>query len=280
MKKMLSLMLIMVCALAFADQNAEQQKTINEMQLRSCVANMRALESAIEMYLLDYDASSLTLDKLKEYVSGNFPTCPAGHDYTVVMDRKNPYIKCQIHNTSRDPKLPEIAPISTTETAPLLEAVEAPVVKEAPIILKNGTTRGGTDTIARIRALLGNLQKEKKIIQSNNRKIEALLFKNWLLQTEFEADMTTLLPIFRASNESFGNLGNNVKDLKAEIFDPSQLCFTELEQSLSKSGTAISEAYAAMRTGKSELQTARTGYTASRAEFERTLALIDKLTAQ
>ncbi|MDD2716281.1 MAG: hypothetical protein PHW04_10370, partial [Candidatus Wallbacteria bacterium] len=51
-------------------------------------------------------------------------------------------------------------------------------------------------------------------------------------------------------------------------------------QSLSKSGTAFSEAYAAMRTGKSELQTARTGYTASRAEFERTLALIDKLTAQ
>jgi len=162
---------------------------------------------------------------------------------------------------------------------PKLENINKADIISTSISTKS-PVRSSNQVLERINALILELQKNSENIRNNNRKIEALLFKNWILAADFEKDMTTLMPIFRESVDSYGNLSNIIKDLKSEVFDESQFCFAQLEASLEKSGTAFNEAYAGMREGKTKLGIARTKYTESRSEYENTSKYIQTLVDQ
>ncbi|MDD5090431.1 MAG: hypothetical protein PHQ23_05895 [Candidatus Wallbacteria bacterium] len=145
---------------------------------------------------------------------------------------------------------------------------------------KAAGTRNPKDTVFRIKALVSMMNQSVENVLASNRKIDGLLFKNWTLHTEFETDMAFLLPLFRTAVEAYGNLGNSVKDLRSEIFDPSQFCFHELEISLNTSGTFFAEAYSCLRQGKHKLAPARSAYSASCNEFNTTSSLTNRLADQ
>lgn len=142
------------------------------------------------------------------------------------------------------------------------------------------TTRNPQGTIKRINLLLDNLGETRDKIADNNRKIEALLFKNWILHAEFEKDMATLLPIFRETMDAYGTLAKIVSDLKVEVFDPSMFCFSDIERTLDKAGTKFTEAYNSVRRGKPGLAKARKAFHNSKANFMDMAPFIDKLIAQ
>ncbi|MDD2717764.1 MAG: hypothetical protein PHW04_17905 [Candidatus Wallbacteria bacterium] len=79
-----------------------------------CLANMRTLESALEMVLMEntdkildpIDKSGFSLDFLKPWIPGNtIPTCPAYGMYFISGDReKGYYLECSEHGTVDSPK--------------------------------------------------------------------------------------------------------------------------------------------------------------------------------
>lgn len=76
---------------------------------RACLANVRTIEAAIEMYNMesidDRIVDELDLEKIRHYFSGNaIPTCPDGGEYSIDggFDRIG-YVRCSVHGTVNDP---------------------------------------------------------------------------------------------------------------------------------------------------------------------------------
>ena len=67
-------------------------------QGRTCLANMRTVDSAIEAYNALKDAYPKSMQQMVGAMLKKVPVCPAGGKY-VWVDGKPPTIKCTIHGT-------------------------------------------------------------------------------------------------------------------------------------------------------------------------------------
>lgn len=81
-------------------------------QSKACIANIRTIESAVEMFNMEQidsfmsaDGDDLCLDTLKSYFSGNkIPSCPAqamGGAYS--FDGDGTIVRCAVHGTVDSP---------------------------------------------------------------------------------------------------------------------------------------------------------------------------------
>ena len=87
---------------AIAVPNFVKARSIS--QAKSCVNNLRQIDSASQQYVLEHrlnPSTVLDLDLLKPYIhldsAGNLPKCPAGGDYGVTTAAEDP--SCTISAT-------------------------------------------------------------------------------------------------------------------------------------------------------------------------------------
>ena len=76
---------------------------------KACVANMKTMESAVEMYMME-SASTATpaLSALAPYMQKQkVPTCPSGGKYTIQGTQTSGlYLQCSLHGTTISSHLP------------------------------------------------------------------------------------------------------------------------------------------------------------------------------
>ncbi|MDD5092222.1 MAG: hypothetical protein PHQ23_15080 [Candidatus Wallbacteria bacterium] len=97
----------LICEQLFGYSMFFSSRSRHQDYSKKCVANMRTLESALEMYLMEHEDSHPQIDQLKPYMQGqSIPGCPVSGDkssYSVRVDDDGCHIYCSIHNSLTDP---------------------------------------------------------------------------------------------------------------------------------------------------------------------------------
>lgn len=90
-------------------------KARRQARLKACISNMRTMEGAVEMYMMDNNANDVTVEDLVKTDDSNpllkdkylkkWPECKSGGTYTILEGSfpEATEIKCDKHNTVNDP---------------------------------------------------------------------------------------------------------------------------------------------------------------------------------
>jgi len=120
----------------------------DEARLRSCLANMKTLEAACELYMLDNGAPKNGI-KMDELISKKIlkaePRCPVDKSipYIIEITGNNTRIKCLVHNKTLDEMAATVAELkkAANPPGPNSGAATAPTSKPAPDAKKSAALK-------------------------------------------------------------------------------------------------------------------------------------------